>query len=220
MCLKLTRGREIFSQTSNEVAGWTEKMKMPGSSFTRGVPARTQVANISKRFARLRLILLTCGLLSIANFLPAPLQAQPARSLTLPPSITIVGTNDAACQESLAELQRLIREFAFVRGHRIYLVCDRAAWHSVMHHLTLEYGVIVSSRAAISDLHLRETWFYAEALRKGAERRTGENIYAHELGHFVCSCIDESTADKAAAQLLEDAKRNRFTATTRAGASQ
>ena len=75
--------------------------------------------------------------------------------------------------------------------------------------------MIVSSRAAISDLQLRETWFYAEALRKGAEHRTGEEIYAHELGHFVCACIDESTADKAAAQLLEDARRNRFTATIR-----
>ncbi len=220
MGLKLTRGREIFSQASTEVAGWTEKMKKPGNSFSRSVPARTQAANINKRFARLRLVFVICGLFSVANFVPAPLRAQPARSLTLPPSITIVGTNDAACQESLAELQRLIREFAFVRGHRIYLVCDRAAWRSIMHHLTLEYGVIVSSRAAVSDLHLRETWFYAEALRKGAERRTGENIYAHELGHFVCSCIDEAAADKAAAQLLEDAKRNRFTATTRAGASQ
>ncbi len=37
-------------------------------------------------------------------------------------------------------------------------------------------------------------------------RRNGDYIYAHELGHFVCSCIDESAADKAAAQLLEDAK--------------
>ena len=220
MCLKLTRGREIFSQTSNEVAGWTEKMKKPGNSFSRGVPARTQAANISKRFARLRLVLLICGLLSVANFVPAPLRAQPARSLTLPPSITIVGTNDQACQESLAELQRLIREFAFVRGHRIYLVCDRPAWRTVMHHLTLAYGVIVSSRAALSDLQLRETWFYAKALRKGADGHNGDYIYAHELGHFVCSCIDESAADKAAAQLLDDAKRNRFTATTRAGASQ
>ena len=196
------------------------KMKKPGNSFTRGVPARTQIAKREYQFAALRLVLMICGLLLVANFAPAPLRAQPARSLTLPPSITIVGTNDQACQESLAELQRLIREFAFVRGHRIYLVCDRAAWRTVMHHLTLEYGVIVSSRAAVSDLHLRETWFYAEALRKGAEGRNADYIYAHELGHFVCSCIDESAADKAAAQLLEDARRNRFTATTRAGASQ
>ena len=219
MGLKLTRGREIFSQTGSAVAGWMENMKKPGNSFTRGVPARAQ-AIVAFQCTRLRLALLMGGLLLVAIFVPAPLRAQPPRSLALPPSITIVGSNNQACQESLAELQRLIREFAFVRGHRIYLVCDLPAWRVVMHHLTLEYGVIVSSRAAVSDLHLRETWFFAEALRKGAERRTGENIYAHELGHFVCSCIDESVADKAAAQLLEDARRNRFTAATRAGASQ
>jgi len=220
MGVQFTRGREIFSHTSSEVAGWTEKMKKFGNSCTRGVPARTHIAKSEYQFAALRLVLMIGSLLFVANFAPAPLRAQAARSLALPPSITIVGANDQACQQSLAALQRLIREFAFVRGHRIYLVCDRAAWRTVMHHLTLEYGVIVSSRAAVSDLHLRETWFYAEALRNGAERRTGESIYAHELGHFVCSCIDESAADEAAAQLLEDAKRNRFTATTRAGASQ
>jgi hypothetical protein len=140
--------------------------------------------------------------------------------VTLPPSITIVGTNDRACQESLADLQRLIREFAFVRGHRIYLVCDSTAWSKVMHHLTLEYGVIVSSRAAVSDIHLRESWFYAESLHNGAEGHTGDYIYAHELGHFLCSCVDEAAADKAAAQLLDDARNNRFHQPTITGASK
>lgn len=195
-------------------------MKRLRNSFSRGVPARIRGANIGNQSARLRLVLLICGLLCVANFRPAPLRAQTARSLSLPPSITIVGTNDKECQESLAELQRMIREFAFVRGHRIYLVCDRAAWRSVMHHLTLEYGVIVSSRAAVSDIHLRETWFYAEALLKGVEGHTGEYIYAHELGHFVCSCIDEAAADKAAAQLLDDARHNRFSASITADASK
>jgi hypothetical protein len=195
-------------------------MKKPGNSFARGVPGRVRAATFSLRSVRRRLILALLVLISFAAATPSPLRAQPPRSLSLPPSITIVGANDNDCQESLAELQRLIREFAFVRGHRIYLVCDQDAWSRAMHHLTLEYGVIVSSRAAISDLHLRETWFYAEALRKGAEHHTGEYIYAHELGHFVCSCIDEAAADKAAAQLLDDARRNRFTASTSSGASK
>lgn len=89
-----------------------------------------------------------------------------------------------------------------------------------MHHLTLEYGVIVSSRAAVSDIHLRETWFYAQSLREGVEGHTGDYIYAHELGHFLCSCVDEATADKAAAQLLDDARNNRFRQPTITGASK
>ena len=190
-------------------------MKNLRNSIARGVPAQVEEGNFEIRSAHRRRIGLVLAVLTLAASAAAPLPAQPARSLSLPPSITIVGTNDRDCQESLADLQRLIREFAFVRGHSIYLVCDAPAWRTALHHLTLEYGVIVSSRAAISDLQLRETWFYAEALRKGAEHRTGEEIYAHELGHFVCTCIDESTADKAAAQLLEDARRNRFTATIR-----
>ena len=191
-------------------------MKNPRNSIARGVPAQVKEGVSEEiRSARRRLIGLVLAVLSLAAPAASPLQAQPGRSLSLPPSITIAGTNDKDCQESLAVLQRLIHEFAFVRGHSIYLVCDAAAWHAALDHLTLEYGVIVSSRGAISDLKLRETWFYAPALRKGAEHRTGEEIYAHELGHFVCTCIDESTADKAATQLLEDARRNRFTATMR-----
>src|ERR1700683_2104172 len=190
-------------------------MKNPRNSFARGVPAQVEEGVSEEiRSARRRLIGLVLAVLSLAAPAASPLQAQPARSLSLPPSITIVGTNDKDGQESLADLQRLIREFAFVRGHSIYLVCDAPAWHSALHHLTLEYGVSVAPPPAICDLRLRETWFYAEALRKGADHRTGEEIYAHELGHFVCTCIDESAADKAAAQLLEDARRNRFTAVT------
>jgi hypothetical protein len=186
-------------------------MKISGNSFDKGTPARVQEVNCRVRCAQRPLIFLALGVISLTALAPSPLQAQAARSLTLPPSITIVGTNDKECQEGLGELRRLIREFAFVRGHRIYLVCDRTAWRSVTHHLTLEYGVIVSSRAAVSDIHLRETWFYVEALRKGAEGRTADYIYAHELGHFVCSCIDEAAADRAAAQLLDDARHNRLT---------
>jgi hypothetical protein len=116
------------------------------------------------------------------------------------------------CHESVRQLQRLIGEFAFVRGHRIYVVCDGAAWRIVLHHLTLTYGVIVNSRAAVSDIRLRETWFYARALRKGAEGHGAEYIYAHELGHFKCSCIDEAAADKAGVQLLDDAHRHHLQA--------
>jgi hypothetical protein len=191
-------------------------MKNLRNSIARGVPAPVEEVKSEIRSARrCRLIGLVLAALSLAAPAASPLRAQPARSLSLPPSITIVGTNDKDCQESLADLQRLIHEFAFVRGHSIYLVCDAPAWHAALHHLTLEYGVIVSSRAAISDLKLRETWFYAPALRKGAEHRTGEEIYAHELGHFVCTCIDEAAADRAASQLVEDARRNRFTAAIR-----
>jgi hypothetical protein len=189
-------------------------MKNPRNSIARGVPAQVAGGNFEIRSARRRVIGFVLAVLTLAASAASPLPAQPPRSLSLPPSITIVGTNGKDCQESLAGLQRLIREFAFVRGHRIYLVCDAPAWHSALHHLTLEYGVIVASHAAISDLRLRETWFYAEALRKGADHRTGEEIYAHELGHFVCTCIDESAADKAGAQLLEDVRRNRFIAAT------
>ena len=156
----------------------------------RSVSARVDEAICEAAAVRCRLI----GLVLAAVLLAAaasPLHAQPARSVSLPPSITMVGTVDKDCQESVADIQRFIREFAFVRGHSIYVVCDAAAWRAALHHLTLEYGVVVSSRGAISDIHLRETWFYATALRKGAEHRTGEEIYAHELGHFACSCIDE-----------------------------
>ena len=59
-------------------------------------------------------------------------------------------------------------------------------------------------------LIISETWFFAEALRKGADGHAGEYIYAHELGHFVCGCIDEAAADKAAVQLLDDAHKHRF----------
>ena len=188
-------------------------MKKPANSFSRSAPARTHEPKRRIRSTRRRLIFLALGMISLAALASSPVRAQPARSLSLPPSITPVGTNDRECQKSIAELQRLIGEFAFVRGHRIYLVCDRAAWRRVMHHLTLAYGVSINSRAAVSDIRLRETWFYAETLRKGAEGHTGDYIYAHELGHFACSCIDEAAADRAASQLL-NAHRNRFTAAT------
>lgn len=186
----------------------------------RSVSARVAKLVFEVAAARRRLIGVLFLVASLVTLAASPLHAQPARSLSLPPSITMVGTVDQDCQESVADIQRFIREFAFVRGHSIYVVCDAAAWRAALHHLTLEYGVIVSSRGAISDIHLRETWFYATALRKGAEHRTGEEIYAHELGHFVCACIDESTADKAAAQLLDDARRNRFIATNRPSAAK
>ena len=186
----------------------------------RSVSARVAKLVFEVSAARRRLIGVLFLVASLVTLAASPLHAQPARSLSLPPSITMVGTVDQDCQESVADIQRFIREFAFVRGHSIYVVCDAAAWRAALHHLTLEYGVIVSSRGAISDIHLRETWFYATALRKGAEHRTGEEIYAHELGHFVCACIDESTADKAAAQLLNDARRNRFIATNRPSAAK
>jgi hypothetical protein len=157
---------------------------------------------------RLPLIL---ALLAFSSFAASLLRAQAAPELGLLPSITPV-TNDSNCQESVRQLQRLIGEFAFVRGHRIYVVCDSAAWQIVLHHLTLTYGVIVNSRAAISDIALRETWFYARALRKGAEGHGAEQIYAHELGHFKCSCIDEAADDKAAVQLLDDAHKHRLQA--------
>ena len=195
-------------------------MKKPANSFRRSVPGRTQEAKLRVRSTRRRLIFLVLGMISLAALAPSPLRAQPARSLNLPPSITTVGSNDKECQKSVAELQRLIGEFAFVRGHRIYLVCDRVAWRIAMQHLTLAYGVIVNSRAAVSDIRLRETWFYAEALRKGAEGHTGDYIYAHELGHFACSCIDEDAADRATNRLLDNARRNRFTAATTVGASK
>ena len=133
--------------------------------------------------------------------------AQRPRSLTLPPSITLVGTNDAGCDEAVSQLRRFIRQFPFVRGHRIYVVCDGGAWQRVLHRLTVGYGVIVNSRAAISDIRLRETWFYAVALRRGIDGRESEYVYAHELGHFLCSCIDEAAADQAALQLLDDAHK-------------
>jgi len=182
------------------------------------MPSRIQ--EVESRARLVVRILVSLVVMLVTASAPTPLRAQPSRSLTQRPVITIVGVNDTACQESLADLQRLIREFAFVRGHQIYLVCDQNGWNRVTHHLTLEYGVIVSSRAAISDIRLRETWFYAEALRKGSEGHTSDFIYAHELGHFVCSCIDEAAADKAAAQLLEDARRNRFSTSATAGASK
>ena len=125
-------------------------MKNPRNSFARGVPAQVEEGVSEEiRSARRRLIGLVLAVLSLAAPAASPLQAQPARSLSLPPSITIVGTNDKDCQESRADLQRLIHEFAFVRGHSIYLVCDAPAWHAALHHLTLEYGVIVSSRVHI-----------------------------------------------------------------------
>ena len=189
------------------------------------MPARVQVhgaicAVPAVPLLRHRLIGLVLAAVALTATVASPLRAQPARSVSLPPNITMVGSVDDGCRASVADIQRFIREFAFVRGHSIYVVCDAAAWRSALHHLTLEYGVIVSSRGAVSDLHLRETWFYAVALRKGVEHRTAEEIYAHELGHFVCSCIDEDTADKAAAVLLEDARRNRFTATNRPSAAK
>jgi hypothetical protein len=195
-------------------------MKKPRNSLGRSVSARVAKLVFEVAAARRRLIGVLFLVAPLVTLAASPLHAQPARSLSLPPSITMVGTVDQDCQESVADIQRFIREFAFVRGHSIYVVCDAAAWRAALHHLTLEYGVIVSSRGAISDIHLRETWFYATALRKGAEHRTGEEIYAHELGHFVCACIDESTADKAAAQLLDDARRNRFIATNRPSAAK
>jgi hypothetical protein len=195
-------------------------MKKPRNSLGRSVSARVAKLVFEVAAARRRLIGVLFLVASLVTLAASPLHAQPARSVSLPPSITMVGTVDQDCQESVADIQRFIREFAFVRGHSIYVVCDAAAWRAALHHLTLEYGVIVSSRGAISDIHLRETWFYATALRKGAEHRTGEEIYAHELGHFVCACIDESTADKAAAQLLDDARRNRFIATNRPSAAK
>jgi hypothetical protein len=190
------------SKTENEKAA---------NSFRRSVLGRTQEGKLRVRSTRRRLIFLVLAMISLAALAPSPLRAQPARSLSQPPSITPVGTNDKECQKSIVELQRLIGEFAFVRGHRIYLVCDHAAWRSVMRHLTFAYGVIVNSRAAVSDIRLRETWFYAEALRKGADGHTGDYIYAHELGHFACSCIDEDAADRATNRLLDNARRTRFT---------
>lgn len=195
-------------------------MKKPGISFATGVPEKAHSLLTNFHSARRRLIIPVLAVLSLTVLMASPLRAQSPRSLTLPPSITIVGTNDQKCQDALADLQRLIREFAFVRGHRIYLVCDRAAWRASLHQLTRAYGVIVASRGAVSDVRLRESWFYAEALRKGAEGHNGDFIYAHELGHFLCSCIEEDAADKAAAQLLDDARQNRFTATTRLNASK
>jgi hypothetical protein len=159
---------------------------------------------------RVRLLLLILALLAFSSVASSPLLAQAASSLGLLPSITTVGTNDNNCHESVRQLQRLIGEFAFVRGHRIYVVCDSSAWQIVLHHLTLTYGVIVNSRAAISDIRLRETWFYARALRKGAEGHGAEYIYVHELGHFKCSCTDEVEADKAAVQLLDDMHKHRL----------
>jgi hypothetical protein len=166
------------------------------------------------QFLRLRgsQLLLILALMAFSSFAPRLLGAQAAPRSSLLPSITPVGKNDSNCHESVRQLQRLIGEFAFVRGHRIYVVCDTAAWQIVLHHLTLAYGVIVNSRAAISDIRLRETWFYARALRNGAEGHGAEYIYAHELGHFKCSCIDEAVADKAAVQLIDDAHKRRLQA--------
>jgi len=182
---------------------------------TVALPARFRAVKCGVEFLRQRrrLQLLIAVLLAFVSLARSPLRAQVARSLSLPPSITMVGNDDNNCQEIVDQLRQLIREFAFVRGHRIYLVCDRAAWQRALHHLTLGYGAIVSSRAAISDIRLRETWFYAEALRKGVDGHKGEYLYAHELGHFVCSCIDEAVADKAALQLLDDAHKHRFSNT-------
>jgi len=154
-------------------------------------------------------LLLTAALPGFFSSAARPLLAQAANGSGLLPSIITVGRNDNNCHESISYLQRLIGEFAFVRGHRIYVVCDSAAWQIVLHHLTLRYGVIVNSRAAISDIRLRETWFYARALRNGAEGHGAEYIYAHELGHFKCSCIQEVEADKAAVQLLDDVHKHR-----------
>jgi hypothetical protein len=166
------------------------------------------------QFARPRLwvLLLTAALLGFFSSAARPVLAQAANGSGLLPRITAVGRNDNNCHKSMKELQRLIGEFAFVRGHRIYVVCDSAAWQIVLHHLTLTYGVIVNSRAAISDIRLRETWFYARALRNGAEGHGAEYIYAHELGHFKCSCIQEVEADKAAVQLLDDVHKHRWQA--------
>jgi hypothetical protein len=166
------------------------------------------------QFVRLRVrpLLLILPLLAFSSVAASPLLAQAPPSLGLLPSITTVGTDDNNCHESVRQLQRLIGEFAFVRGHRIYVVCDSTAWQIALHHLTLTYGVIVNSRAAISDIRLRETWFYARALRKGAEGHGAEYIYAHELGHFKCSCTDEVEADKGAAQLLDDRHKHRLQA--------
>ena len=158
---------------------------------------------------RLRVLLLTLAILGSFSAAARPLLAQAANGSGLLPSITTVGSNDINCHDSVSYLQRLIGEFAFVRGHRIYVVCDSTAWQIALHHLTLTYGVVVNSRAAISDIRLRETWFYAEALRHGAEGHGAEYIYAHELGHFKCSCIQEGEADKAAVQLLDDVHKHR-----------
>jgi hypothetical protein len=49
-------------------------------------------------------------------------------------------------------------------------------------------------------------------LRKGAEGHGAEYTYAHELGHFKCSCTDEVEADKAAVQLLDDMQKHRLQA--------
>src|SRR6266850_1036637 len=132
-------------------------MRKPANSFRRSVPGRTQEAKRIVRSTSRSLILSALGMISLAALAASPLRAQSARSLSLPPSITPVGSNDKECQKSIAELQRLIGKFPFVRGHRIYLVCDRTAWRIAIQHLTLAYGVTVNSRAAVSDIHLRET---------------------------------------------------------------
>jgi hypothetical protein len=103
-------------------------MKNPRNSIARGVPARIEEGNFEIRSARRRLTGLVLAVLTLAASAAWPLPAQPPRSLSLPPSITIVGTNDKDCQESLADLQRLIHEFAFVRGqHLSSLRCARMA---------------------------------------------------------------------------------------------
>jgi hypothetical protein len=208
MCLKYSRGVEAFSKPAAPPLHGRKNMKRARNLLAMGVPARFREATFG--FAGAIRILILLGVLLVTGGAASPLHAQPARSLSLPPSISVVGTNDKACQDGVSELRRLIHEFAFVRGHRIFLVCDANSWNHVMHHLTLEYGVIVNSRGAISDIHLRETWFYNEALLKGVDGHNGEFVYAHELGHFLCSCIDEAAADKAAVQLLDDARHNRF----------
>jgi len=194
-------------------------MNSPSNLPATRVFASARCANPAIRITLRRPILAALAAMALATLAPSPLRAQRQLNLTRPPGIFIVGTNDKSCQDTLAELQRFIGEFAFVRGHHIYLVCDDFAWQQATQRLTRAYGVIVNSRAAISDIRERETWFYAPALRKGADGRNGEHIYAHELGHFVCSCIDEAAAEKAAAHLLDDARHNRFSPKATATAS-
>src|SRR3954465_14588876 len=80
---------------------------------------------------RLRVLLLTAALLGFFSSAARPALAQAANGSGLLPSIMAVGRNDNNCHKSMKELQRLIGEFAFVRGHRIYVVCDSAAWQIV-----------------------------------------------------------------------------------------
>ena len=126
--------------------------------------------------------------------------------------ITLVGVHkQSGCAEQLAALQEELKELQYPDGWQIYVACTGIAWDvlwrkaggpptdtafsSLTGHYTVLNGAIFSG--------LRNEY-----------RRT----VAHELGHIVCGCKDESTANaRADAMLTPHRSRERVLVYARSG---